>query len=151
MANKRILEVLTKSKNGQWSLHKTEAIKQTNPAIGQQENKITLNHDPNDFGAHINGDFNHIKETSAPVHSISGFEPEDKMTRPESQQKIKSMTQDISSGQKMPPVLVRQHNNGFQVLDGHHRFHAMKQSGLGAIPIKIVPSESISEINKPKI
>jgi hypothetical protein len=40
-------------------------------------------------------------------------------------------------------VLVRKYKNGYQVLDGHHRFWAYKVLGIKSIPSQIVPARDI--------
>jgi len=43
-------------------------------------------------------------------------------------------------------LLVRKYKNGYQVLDGHHRFWAYKLLGIKAIPAQVVPDEDIEEL-----
>ena len=137
-----IKEHLKTGSNGQWTLTKSDALN-----IG----KITLNHDPQNFGASISGNFNNIKHTSVPANVLSGFEPDDKMTQPDSKKKLEGMKNDINAGAKMPPILVRPHpsGKGYQVIDGHHRFHAQKQMGVENISAQIVPPEHIVETGNP--
>ena len=45
-------------------------------------------------------------------------------------------------------MLVRKYKNGYQVLDGHHRFWAYKLLGVKSIPSQIVPDSDIEEISK---
>jgi len=45
-------------------------------------------------------------------------------------------------------LLVRKYKNGYQVLDGHHRFWAYKLSGTKSIPVRIVADKDIEEISK---
>ena len=107
------------------------------------ENKITLHTDPNYYGAEV-GNY----KPTGPVVNISsnqlvGFEPDDKMQQPQSATKVKGIIDAIRKGQKMPPVLVRKHKNGYQVIDGHHRFWSMKKVGMTQIPAQIVPDSDI--------
>jgi predicted chitinase len=51
-------------------------------------------------------------------------------------------------GKELPPILVRKYKDGYQVLDGHHRFHAYKKAGLKTILAKLVPDEDIKVVDK---
>jgi hypothetical protein len=110
-----------------------------------QENKITLSTDPNWYGAEV-GDY----KASGPVVNISanqlvGFEPDDKMNQPASKANVAKIVAGIKQGAKLPPLLVRRYKNGYQVLDGHHRFWAYKLSGVKDIPAQVVPDSDIEE------
>jgi predicted nucleotidyltransferase len=45
-------------------------------------------------------------------------------------------------------LLVRKYKDGYQVLDGHHRFWAYKLLGVKSIPAQVVPDSDIEEISK---
>ena len=54
------------------------------------------------------------------------------------------VTQRITSiGQ--PPILARKYKNGYQVIDGHHRFWGQRKAGANFINAKIVPPQDIEE------
>jgi predicted chitinase len=55
-----------------------------------------------------------------------------------------------NKAQELPPILVRKYKDGYQVLDGHHRFHAYKAAGAKTIPGKIVPDSDIKIIDQVK-
>jgi ParB-like chromosome segregation protein Spo0J len=54
----------------------------------------------------------------------------------------------LNKGDDIPPILVRKWKNGYQVLDGHHRFYAYKQLKKKTIPAKIVPDKDIETVGK---
>ena len=115
------------------------------------ETKVTLYTDPKYYGADVESD----DDDNLPVHEIPlnklvGFEPDDKMDNPKHNANMMKMVTLIQAGKgnKLPPILVRNYNNGYQVLDGHHRFHAYKKAGLKTIPGKIVPDEDIKIVDK---
>jgi hypothetical protein len=112
------------------------------------EGKIKLSTDPNWYGAEV-GDY----KASGPVvnilsNQLVGFEPDDKMNQPASKANVEKIVAGLKQGSKLPPLLVRKYKNGYQVLDGHHRFWAYKLLGVKSIPAQIVPSEDIEEITK---
>ena len=51
------------------------------------------------------------------------------------------------NGNQLPPILVRSYENGYQVLDGHHRFHAYQAAGAKTIPAKLIPADEIEVID----
>jgi len=108
---------------------------------------ITLDYNPSNFGASIDGDFDYIQPITVSVSKLHGFEPDDKMNRPESKKNLEVMKDSIKAGDKMPPLLVREWGSGYQVMDGHHRYHAQKQMGVKRISVRVVPEEYITEIN----
>jgi GNAT superfamily N-acetyltransferase len=77
-----------------------------------------------------------------------GFEPDSKMNQPKSQANVKKIVAGLKKGDKLPPLLVRKYKDGYQVLDGHHRFWAYKLSGTKSIPVRIVADKDIEEISK---
>jgi hypothetical protein len=105
--------------------------------------KITLSTDPNWYGADV-GDY----KASGPVVNISaaklvGFEPDEKMSQPNSKVNVKKIVAGLKKGDKLPPILVRKYKDGYQVVDGHHRFWAYKLLGVKSIPSQVVPDEDI--------
>ncbi len=115
---------------------------------GVAEGKITLSTDPDWYGATVDN-----YQASGPVVNISanqlvGFEPDDKMNQPKSKANVKKIVAGLKQGDKLPPLLVRKYKDGYQVLDGHHRFWAYKLIGVKSIPAQIVPAKDIEEISK---
>ncbi len=127
----------------QQSLSTAEFAKQ-----GVAEGKIKLSTDPNWYGAEV-GDY----KASGPVfnvhpHLLVGFEPDDKMNQPKSKANVEKIVAGLKKGSKLPPLLVRKYKDGYQVLDGHHRFWAYKLLGVKSIPVQVVPAKDIEEIGK---
>jgi predicted chitinase len=115
------------------------------------ETKVTLYTDPEYYGADVESD----DDDTLPVHEIPlnklvGFEPDSKMDNPKHNANMMKMVKLIQAGNgsKLPPILVRKYKGGYQVLDGHHRFHAYKKAGMKSIPSKIVPDENIKVVDK---
>ena len=109
-----------------------------------KEPKIKLFTDPEYYGAEISDDAGDgLPVKNLPIDKLSGFEPDEKMQQPDSQVKLASMVKKLKRGEELPPILVRVYKNGYQVLDGHHRYHAYKTVGKKEIPAKIVPSGDI--------
>ena len=111
------------------------------------ENKIKLSTDPNNFGAVGVEKYNSsgLPVMNIPIKQLVGFEPEDKMSDPKSMEKVNQIAKAVQNKQPMPPILARKHKNGYQVIDGHHRFWGQRKAGASYIKAKIVPPQDIEE------
>jgi GNAT superfamily N-acetyltransferase len=118
-----------------------------NPVVA--EGKIKLYTDPGYFGAEVDdAGFDSLPIVNISADRVVGFEPDSKMQQPKSQANVKKIVAGLKKGDKLPPLLVRKYKNGYQVLDGHHRFWAYKLSGTKSIPVRIVADKDIEEIGK---
>ena len=115
---------------------------------GMAEGKITLSTDPNWYGATVDDYKATGPVVDIPADKLVGFEPDDKMNQPKSKANVKKIVAGLKRGHKLPPLLVRKYKNGYQVLDGHHRFWAYKLLGVQLIPAQIVPARDIEEKGK---
>jgi hypothetical protein len=115
---------------------------------GMAEGKITLSTDPNWYGATVDNYQASGPVVNIPANQLVGFEPDDKMNQPKSKVNVEKIVAGLKQGSKLPPLLVRKYKNGYQVLDGHHRFWAYKLLGVKSIPAQIVPDSDIEEISK---
>ena len=120
--------------------------------VGQRASnaKIKLYTDPSYFGAEIIDDtgFGSLPIVNIPANQLVGFEPDVKMSQPKSKANVEKIVVGLKAGDKLPPILVRKYKNGYQVLDGHHRFWAYKLLNINSIPSCIVPAEDIEEVGK---
>jgi hypothetical protein len=114
-----------------------------NFAAGKVKGKITLSTDPNWYGAEIGNYKASGPVVNIPTNQLVGFEPDDKMNQPASKANVEKIVAGLKQGAKLPPLMVRKYKNGYQVLDGHHRFWAYKLSRVKSIPSQIVPDEDI--------
>ncbi len=115
------------------------------------EAKVTLYTDPKYFGADVKDNAGEgLSVQEIPLNKLVGFEPDDKMQDPKSAANMSKMVELLKAGKgkDLPPILVRKYKDGYQVLDGHHRFHAYKKAGMKTIPGKVVPDEDIETIDK---
>jgi len=116
---------------------------------GIAEGKVKLYTDPGYFGAEIDDTgFDNLPIINISANQLVGFEPDSKMNQPKSRANVEKIVAGLKQGAKLPPLLVRKYKNGYQVLDGHHRFWAYKLLGVKSIPSRIVPDEDIEEISK---
>jgi len=113
---------------------------------GLAEGKVKLFTDPDYFGAEVDDTgFDQLPVINIPTDQLVGFEPDDKMNQPKSRANVRKILAGLKRGDSLPPVLVRKYKNGYQVLDGHHRFWAYKLLGIKSIPSRIVPARDIEE------
>lgn len=114
---------------------------------GVAEGKIKLSTDPNWYGAEVDDYKASGPIVNIPANRLVGFEPDDKMNQPASKANVQKIVAGLKQGAKLPPLMVRQYKNGYQVLDGHHRFWAYKLLDVKSIPAQVVPAEDIEEIS----
>ena len=112
------------------------------------EGKIKLYTDPNHYGAEVDNYKATGKITDIPAKKLVGFEPDAKMDQPKSQANVKKIIAGLENGDDIPPILVRKYKDGYQILDGHHRFHAYKSLGIKTIPAQIVPDSDIEDMGR---
>jgi len=116
---------------------------------GVAEGKVKLYTDPSYFGAEVDdAGFDSLPIVNIPADRLVGFEPDSKMNQPKSRANVEKIVAGLEKGNKLPPLLVRKYKDGYQVLDGHHRFWAYKLSGTKSIPVRIVADKDIEEISK---
>ena len=114
-----------------------------------REGKVKLYTDPDYFGAEVDDTgFDSLPVVNISVNKLVGFEPDSKMSQPKSQSNVEKIVAGLKKGDRLPPILVRKYRDGYQVLDGHHRFWAYKSLGIKSIPSRIVPDSDIEEIGK---
>ena len=110
------------------------------------ENKIKLSKDPNYFGAIGLEKYQPTGPiVNIPIRQLVGFEPDDKMRDPKSMAKVNAIAKAVQDKKTIPPILARKYKNGYQVIDGHHRFWGQRKAGANAIKAQIVPPEDIEE------
>jgi hypothetical protein len=118
-----------------------------------REASIRMSHDPHDWGAYIDDDagISVLPVVEIPLASLSGFEDDEKMEEPVSRRRMLRMVAALRSRGPavLPPILVRRHPEDptvWQVIDGHHRFHAHILAGLDRIHARVVPDEMIRDV-----
>ena len=108
------------------------------------EGLVKLYRDPDYFGAEVDDTgFDRLPVVDIPVDRLQGFQPETDRDRPQSRALVKKMVASLKRGAVLPPILVRKVGDGYQVLDGHHRFWAYRLSGTRSVPAQIVPAGSV--------
>ena len=112
--------------------------------------KVRISKDPKDFGAYVTDVGEPEPTVMLDIRKINQvLEPDDlHQTKLGAPEKISQMVKDIRKGDKLPPILVRRQGNGYQVLDGHHRFKAFKLAKVTKVPVRIVDPKNISVIKK---
>ena len=113
--------------------------------------KIKLYTDPKYFGAEVDDSAGDGKPVvNIQLADLVGFEPDEKMKDAKSAANMSKMVKLIKAGKgdELPPILARRYKGGYQVLDGHHRFHAYQAAGAKTIPAKVIPADEIEVIDK---
>jgi putative chitinase len=113
---------------------------------------VKLSSNPNDMGAYTDDKKEkRYPPKKLPIKSIKVFEPESKMRSKEGRLNVLNLVAAIQRGERLPPIWVRRHGNGYQVLDGHHRLYAHKVAGKKTIWARIIPSHEIEIVDEHKI
>jgi ParB-like chromosome segregation protein Spo0J len=111
-------------------------------------NEVTahLSTNPDNYGTTINSwsEKERHKVKDIPMSKLITFEHPNKMKDPTSKQNMMKIAKAYSMGEKIPPIMVKKHDNMYMVLDGHHRFFAAKLAGLRTIPAIIIPDDKIT-------
>jgi hypothetical protein len=137
-ATRRLIPKCYNQVMDKWPINNTEEV----PVAGKwvmevSENTIGVEH-PEGY------DFEKLPVESILMKNLEGFEPDEKMEDVQSAVKVADMAEAILTGDyNEPPVAVRRHGGGYQVIDGHHRFHAHRVAGSTNISVRVVPEEDI--------
>ena len=73
-----------------------------------------------------------------PVEQLRPWEPMTKMRDLPSQRTVASLRQALQQGDKIPPLLVTPVRGGYRIIDGHHRYAALLQTGVEQAPVRVV-------------
>lgn len=118
--------------------------------LDNQLNELKIIVYPKDQGVDVDdpeGELEKAPTTILPLDSLILNEPAAKMKSPESRKTLKSLMKALKDGKTLPPLVVRKLGDGYQILDGHHRYFAMKALDIKNTKAVIVPPEDI-EISK---
>jgi hypothetical protein len=119
---------------------------------GVAEGKIKLYTDPDYYGAEVDDEgFDSLPIVNIPINRLLGFEPDSKMQQPDARKNVRKILAGLEAGDSIPPILVRKYKNGYQVLDGHHRFYAYKIAQKNTVPARVVDPRDIEEIDKQSV
>lgn len=114
--------------------------------------KATVSTDSADQGAYVDDDGKGGDPiVSIPLSQITPFEPESKMRIPASKKNMLNIAKAMRLGHLIEPIIVRRSNDGYIVVDGHHRFFAAKIADLKTIRAIIIKPRNleIKEENTP--
>ena len=119
------------------------------PQSSLSEASVKLYTDPNYFGAEVDDtNLKNLPTTNIPLDKLVSYEPDSKMNQEKAKANVRKILQGLSKGENIPPILVRKYKNGYQVLDGHHRFYAYKLLKKKTIPAQIVSDDEIETVNE---
>lgn len=121
--------------------------KKNDQPVGEAITKAQISTDPNETGAWVQDDNKKPEKTAIlPVSKISVLEPDDKFDDPQYAANLKKILKAVKAGKELPPILVRRLGNGFQIIDGHHRFKAYRMAGKKYIPARIIHSSRVKDV-----
>ena len=147
---KRFIQEIKKNETVKTVLEESSTLSFEKPKNVVRKPRIKLFTKDSHWGAEVDDSVAEgLPVVNIPLDSLVGFEPDEKMDSIESSARVQEMVALIKQdrGNELAPILVRNYNGGYQVLDGHHRFQAYKITGAKTIPVKIVPEEEIEIVN----
>jgi hypothetical protein len=119
--------------------------------LGTQINELKITIYPKQQGVDVDdpeGELETAPAVSIPLDRLVLNEPAIKMQSPESKRNLKSLIKAIKAGEPLPPIVVRKLGNKYQILDGHHRYFAMRALGVKNAKAVIVAPEDIELTDK---
>lgn len=117
-------------------------------SIARESTKVQISTDPNELGAWVDDSEQDEPIVDIPIKQIIAvLEPDEQhQEKKGAPERIERMVKALKKGKDTPPILVRKYKNGYQVLDGHHRFKAYKAAGRNEIPAMIVADKDITDV-----
>ena len=114
--------------------------------LGTQLNELKITVYPKQQGVDVDdpeGELETAPTVRMPLDKLILNEPASKMQSPESKRTLKSLIKAIKEGKPLPPIVVRKLGDKYQILDGHHRYFAMRALGIKNAKAIIVAPEDI--------
>jgi len=108
---------------------------------------IEVNLYPGDKGVDVFGDEYLDKESAIQISLNDLVANEPLKAKLKDKEDIKSLIKAYKSNKKVNPILVRQLDDKYQILDGHHRFLAAKAAGLDSLNAIVIPEKSITKVD----
>lgn len=115
--------------------------------LDNQLNELKVTVYPKQQGVDIDdpeGELETAPTVTLPLDSLILNEPAAKMQSPEAKRNLKGLIRAIRDGEPLPPIVVRKVGNKYQILDGHHRYFAMKALRIKNTKAIIVAPEDIT-------
>jgi hypothetical protein len=114
--------------------------------LDNQLNELKITVYPKQQGVDVDdpeGELETAPTTILPLDSLILNEPAAKMKSPESRKTLKSLMKALKDGETLSPIVVRKLGDRYQILDGHHRYFAMKALDIKNTKAIIVAPEDI--------
>lgn len=93
------------------------------------------------------GDIDNAKKFLVPLSMMIPNQTDEKgnidMSTTNDQKRLKNIINKIKKGGSTPPILLHKVKDGFLVVDGHHRYEALKQMGKKYGLSVIIPSKNV--------
>lgn len=113
------------------------------------QESVKINLYPGKMGVDIEGDPDSSdKVITVPLSKLVRNEPAAKMLKTGSKQTVKDLHAAIKKGTEMDPLLVMQDGDKYKILDGHHRYTALKLAKKDEAKVIVVPEKDITKVDK---
>lgn len=117
--------------------------------LENQLNELKITVYPKQQGVDIDDPNNELETAptvSLPLSKLVLNEPAEKMNQPDSKRRLKKIIKAIKGSEPLPPLVVRKLRDKYQILDGHHRYFAMKALGIKNAKVIIVDPKDIETV-----
>jgi hypothetical protein len=114
--------------------------------LDNQLNELKITVYPKQQGVDVDDPEGELETAPTTILSLDSLilnEPAAKMKSPESRKTLKSLMKALKDGETLSPLVVRKLGDRYQILDGHHRYFAMKALDIKNTKAIIVAPEDI--------
>jgi hypothetical protein len=89
------------------------------------------------------GDLEKADKVSVPLSKLKFNQPKSDEKEKEYQDKVDGIKKHYKKDKKVMPMLVHKVKGGYEIIDGHHRYTALKQMGIKNAKVIIVPEKNV--------
>ena len=109
-----------------------------------EETKVVLHSKPEYYGATANTYKSDEPIIKIPLAHLTPLEPLEKKQKINDKNKVRDILKKLKQKIELPPLVVRQIGNCYQILDGHHRYMANVLNKSETVPVRVVSPENIA-------
>ena len=97
------------------------------------------------------GDLEKADKVSVPLSKLKFNQPKSDEDEKEYQDKVDGIIKYYKKHKKVMPMLVHKVKGGYEIIDGHHRYTALKQMGVKNAKVIIIPEKDVKYKKKLKL
>ena len=94
------------------------------------------------------GDISKYPKVNIPVKDLSPNQPIEDEKYKDYQDMVDSIIRKYKKNKSLMPILVHKTKKGYKIIDGHHRWTALRQMGKKTAKCIVVPSKDVKYVKK---